>query len=135
MCSGREVTGRTVVLPGLPAPGCRSAGRTVEQTSGKLASVWSFFTFAIWMLATLTRDIEEPADKSLPVAQGNDVATQPGVKVRHATGQLHGHWQGQYTIVIPPDDPANRKDRLAYPPNDDRVAVERLVRETIAALQ
>jgi hypothetical protein len=38
--------------------------------------------------------------------------------------------QGQYTIVIPPDDLANRKDRLAYPPNDDRVAVERLVRET-----
>jgi hypothetical protein len=90
------------------------------------------------MLATLTRDVEEPADKSLPVAHGNDVATQPGVKAETAAGMPPDSFmasQGQYTIVIPPDDLANRKGRLAYPPNDDRVAVERLVRETIAALQ
>jgi CubicO group peptidase (beta-lactamase class C family) len=43
--------------------------------------------------------------------------------------------QGQYTIVIPSQDLVIVKIGWAYTPNDDRVAVERLVRETIAALQ
>jgi hypothetical protein len=38
--------------------------------------------------ANLTRDVEEPADKSLPVAHGNDVATQPSVKAETAAGAL-----------------------------------------------
>jgi hypothetical protein len=40
-CSGRGVTGRTVVLPCALVPGCRFAGRIIERTSGKLADVWS----------------------------------------------------------------------------------------------
>ena len=43
--------------------------------------------------------------------------------------------QGQYTIVIPSQDLVIVKIGWAYTPNDDRVAVERLVRETIAALR
>src|SRR5262245_49951075 len=43
--------------------------------------------------------------------------------------------QGQYTIVIPSHDLVIVKIGWAYTPHDDRVAVERLVRETIAALQ
>jgi len=43
--------------------------------------------------------------------------------------------QGQYTIVIPSQDLVIVKIGWAYTPNDDRIAVERLVRETIAALQ
>ena len=43
--------------------------------------------------------------------------------------------QGQYTIVIPSPDLVIVKLGWAYTPHDDHVAVERLVRETIAALQ
>jgi len=43
--------------------------------------------------------------------------------------------QGQYTIVIPSHDLVIVKLGCAYTPHDDHVAVERLVRETIAALQ
>jgi CubicO group peptidase (beta-lactamase class C family) len=43
--------------------------------------------------------------------------------------------QGQYTIVIPSEDLVIVKIGWAYTPYDDRVAVERLVKETIAALQ
>jgi len=43
--------------------------------------------------------------------------------------------QGQYTIIIPSHDLVIVKIGWAYTPHDDRVAVERLVRETIAALQ
>jgi hypothetical protein len=43
--------------------------------------------------------------------------------------------QGQYTIVIPSQDLVIVKIGWAYTPNDDRVAAERLVKETIAALQ
>ena len=43
--------------------------------------------------------------------------------------------QGQYTIVIPSQDLVIVKIGWAYTPDDDRVAVTRLVRETIAALQ
>jgi hypothetical protein len=43
--------------------------------------------------------------------------------------------QSQYTIVIPSQDLVIVKIGWAYTPNDDRIAVERLVRETIAALQ
>jgi CubicO group peptidase (beta-lactamase class C family) len=42
--------------------------------------------------------------------------------------------QGQYTIVIPSHDLVIVKLGWAYTPHDDHVAVERLVRETIAAL-
>jgi CubicO group peptidase (beta-lactamase class C family) len=43
--------------------------------------------------------------------------------------------QGQYTIIIPSQDLVIVKIGWAYTPHDDHVAVERLVRETIAALQ
>jgi CubicO group peptidase (beta-lactamase class C family) len=43
--------------------------------------------------------------------------------------------QGQYTIVMPSHDLVIVKIGWAYTPHDDHVAVERLVRETIAALQ
>ncbi|WP_199805406.1 serine hydrolase domain-containing protein [Bradyrhizobium lablabi] len=43
--------------------------------------------------------------------------------------------QGQYTIVIPSHDLVIVKLGWAFTPHDDHVAVERLVRETIAALQ
>src|SRR5262245_13530470 len=43
--------------------------------------------------------------------------------------------QGQYTIVIPSHDLVIVKLGWAYTPHDDHIAVERLVRETIAALQ
>jgi CubicO group peptidase (beta-lactamase class C family) len=43
--------------------------------------------------------------------------------------------QGQYTIVIPSEDLVIVKIGWAYTPDDDHIAVERLVRETIAALQ
>jgi CubicO group peptidase (beta-lactamase class C family) len=43
--------------------------------------------------------------------------------------------QGQYTIVIPSQDLVIVKIGWAYTRNDDRVAMERLVKETIAALQ
>jgi CubicO group peptidase (beta-lactamase class C family) len=43
--------------------------------------------------------------------------------------------QGQYTIVVPSHDLVIVKLGWAYTPHDDRVAVERLVKETIAALQ
>ena len=43
--------------------------------------------------------------------------------------------QGQYTIVIPSQDLVIVKIGWAYTPNDDRVAAERLVKETIAALR
>ena len=43
--------------------------------------------------------------------------------------------QGQYTIVIPSHDLVIVKLGWAYTPHDDHVAVESLVRETIAALQ
>ena len=43
--------------------------------------------------------------------------------------------QGQYTIVMPSHDLVIVKIGWAYTPNDDRVAIERLIRETIAALQ
>jgi len=43
--------------------------------------------------------------------------------------------QGQYTIIIPSHDLVIVKIGWAYTPDDDHVAVERLVRETIAALQ
>ena len=43
--------------------------------------------------------------------------------------------QGQYTIVIPSHELVIVKIGWAYTPHDDHVAVERLVRETIAALQ
>jgi CubicO group peptidase (beta-lactamase class C family) len=42
--------------------------------------------------------------------------------------------QGQYTIVIPSEDLVIVKIGWAYTPHDDAVAVERLVKETIAAL-
>ena len=42
--------------------------------------------------------------------------------------------QGQYTIVMPSHDLVIVKLGWAYTPHDDHVAVERLVRETIAAL-
>lgn len=42
--------------------------------------------------------------------------------------------QGQYTIIIPSEDLVIVKIGWAYTPHDDHVAVERLVRETIAAL-
>jgi CubicO group peptidase (beta-lactamase class C family) len=43
--------------------------------------------------------------------------------------------QGQYTIIVPSHDLVIVKIGWAYTPHDDHVAVERLVRETIAALQ
>jgi CubicO group peptidase (beta-lactamase class C family) len=43
--------------------------------------------------------------------------------------------QGQYMIVIPSQDVVIVKIGWAYTPNDDRVAAERLVKETVAALQ
>jgi CubicO group peptidase (beta-lactamase class C family) len=43
--------------------------------------------------------------------------------------------QGQYTIVIPSQGLVIVKLGWAYTPHDDRVAVERLVNETISALQ
>jgi CubicO group peptidase (beta-lactamase class C family) len=43
--------------------------------------------------------------------------------------------QGQYTIVIPSHDLVIVKIGWAYTPHDDHVAVERMVREIIAALQ
>lgn len=43
--------------------------------------------------------------------------------------------QGQYTIVVPSHDLVIVKLGWAYTPHDDHVAVERLLRETIAALQ
>jgi CubicO group peptidase (beta-lactamase class C family) len=43
--------------------------------------------------------------------------------------------QGQYTIIIPSHDLVIVKIGWAYTPHDDHVAVERLVRESIAALQ
>src|SRR5262245_27795522 len=43
--------------------------------------------------------------------------------------------QGQYTMIIPSYDLVIVKLGWAYTPHDDHVAVERLVRETIAALQ
>jgi CubicO group peptidase (beta-lactamase class C family) len=43
--------------------------------------------------------------------------------------------QGQYTIIIPSHDLVIVKLGWAYTPHDDHIAVERLVRETIAALQ
>ena len=43
--------------------------------------------------------------------------------------------QGQYTIVMPSQDLVITKIGWAYTPDDDLVAVARLVRETIAALQ
>jgi CubicO group peptidase (beta-lactamase class C family) len=43
--------------------------------------------------------------------------------------------QGQYTVVIPSQDLVIVKIGWAYTPNDDRIAMERLVKETIAALQ
>jgi CubicO group peptidase (beta-lactamase class C family) len=43
--------------------------------------------------------------------------------------------QGQYTIVIPSSDLVIVKIGWAYTPDDDHVAVERLVRETLTALQ
>jgi CubicO group peptidase (beta-lactamase class C family) len=43
--------------------------------------------------------------------------------------------QGQYTIVIPSQDLVIVKIGWAYTPNDDRFAAERLVKETITALQ
>jgi CubicO group peptidase (beta-lactamase class C family) len=43
--------------------------------------------------------------------------------------------QGQYTIVMPSHDLVIVKIGWAYTPHDDHVAVDRLVRETIAALQ
>jgi CubicO group peptidase (beta-lactamase class C family) len=43
--------------------------------------------------------------------------------------------QGQYTIIIPSHDLVIVKLGWAYTPHDDHVAVERLVRETIAASQ
>ncbi len=43
--------------------------------------------------------------------------------------------QGQYTIVMPSQDLVIVKIGWAYTPNDDRAAVERLVRETVAALR
>src|SRR5262245_23422242 len=43
--------------------------------------------------------------------------------------------QGQYTIVIPSHSLVIVKLGWAYTPHDDHVAVERLVRETIAAVQ
>jgi CubicO group peptidase (beta-lactamase class C family) len=43
--------------------------------------------------------------------------------------------QGQYTIIIPSEDLVIVKIGWAYTPDDDHIAVERLVKETIAALQ
>jgi hypothetical protein len=43
--------------------------------------------------------------------------------------------QGQYTIVVPSRDLVIVKIGWAYTRDDDHVAVERLVTETIAALQ
>jgi CubicO group peptidase (beta-lactamase class C family) len=43
--------------------------------------------------------------------------------------------QGQYTIIMPSHELVIVKLGWAYTPHDDHVAVERLVRETIAALQ
>ena len=43
--------------------------------------------------------------------------------------------QGQYTIIIPSYNLVIVKLGWAYTSHDDHVAVERLVRETIAALQ
>jgi CubicO group peptidase (beta-lactamase class C family) len=42
--------------------------------------------------------------------------------------------QGQYTIIIPSEDLVIVKIGWAYTPHDDAAAVERLVKETIAAL-
>ena len=42
--------------------------------------------------------------------------------------------QGQYTIIIPSEDLVIVKIGWAYTPHDDIVAVERLVKEVIAAL-
>jgi CubicO group peptidase (beta-lactamase class C family) len=43
--------------------------------------------------------------------------------------------QGQYAIVVPSQDLVIVKIGWAYTPHDDQVAVERLVRQTVAALQ
>jgi CubicO group peptidase (beta-lactamase class C family) len=43
--------------------------------------------------------------------------------------------QGQYTIVIPSNDLVIVRIGWAYTPDDDRVAIEHLVRETMTALQ
>jgi hypothetical protein len=43
--------------------------------------------------------------------------------------------QGQYTIVLPSEDLVIVRIGWAYTPDADRVAIMRLVRETIAALR
>ncbi len=64
----------------------------------------------------------------------------PAARARIAAGMPSDSFmangaQGQYTIVIPSKDLVIVRIGWAYTPNDDLVAVERLVREVIAALQ
>ena len=73
-------------------------------------------------------------------ASGPSAATPPPPAQRIAAGFPADSFmaigsQGQYTIVIPSHDLVIVKIGWAYTPHDDHVAVERLVRETIAALQ
>ena len=73
-------------------------------------------------------------------ASGPSAATPPPPAQRIAAGFPADSFmaigsQGQYTIVIPSHDLVIVKLGWAYTPHDDHIAVERLVRETIAALQ
>src|SRR4029453_15491976 len=65
--------------------------------------------------------------------------TPPAARERIAAGMPADSFmavgsQGQYTIVIPSRDLVIVKIGWAYTPHDGHVAVERLVRETVAAL-
>ena len=68
--------------------------------------------------------------------RGNSAAARERIAVGWpADSFMAAGSQGQYTIVIPSQNLVIVRIGWAYTPNDDRVAVERLVRETIAATQ
>jgi CubicO group peptidase (beta-lactamase class C family) len=68
--------------------------------------------------------------------RGNSTATRERIAAGMPADSFMAQGsQGQYTIIIPSEDLVIVKIGWAYTPNDDRVAVERLVRETITALQ
>jgi CubicO group peptidase (beta-lactamase class C family) len=67
--------------------------------------------------------------------RGNSAATRARIAAgMPPDGFMAQGAQGQYTIVIPSQDLVIVKIGWAYTPDDDRVAVERLVKETIVAL-
>jgi CubicO group peptidase (beta-lactamase class C family) len=68
--------------------------------------------------------------------RGNSTATRERVAAGMPADSFMAQGsQGQYTIIIPSEDLVIVKIGWAYTLNDDRVAVEHLVRETIAALR